>query len=82
MINFNDLPGDIKSIIYKINSEVEKNIYLKKMIIEEFKSTFGKHDEIDMQYPFWFKKECGDWPWFYYSEIEIYGIEIYGTNNQ
>ena len=72
MINFNDLPSDIKSMIYKINSDAEKNIYFKKMIIEEFKSTFGKHDEIDMQYPFWFKKEYGEWPWNYGSYVTEY----------
>ena len=32
-------------------------------LIKQFKYTFGKYDEVDITYPFWFKKKYSKWPW-------------------
>ena len=55
MINFNDLPGDIKSMIYKVNQEAERDEAHKKMTL---KKTFQKSlNQLNFNHP------DGEWFW-------------------
>ena len=46
--------------IWRWRKDVERN---RKLMVKEFKATFGRYDEEDMQYPFWRKKQTGRFPW-------------------
>ena len=50
MINFNDLPCDIKNVIFKINKEREKNEYINNkkrhlLVIDELDEYFDEGEE-------------------------------------
>ena len=62
-LNFNDLPGDIKSMIFRINREAERDEHFK-MNYNDFVRTF--HDHVD----------CG-LSWLFFHERTVHSrIEL------
>jgi len=54
MINFNDLPCDIKNVIFKINKDREKNEYINNknqhlLVIDELQEYLDEGEELGHQ---------------------------------